>query len=120
VNVTRRSILLGAVAVPAGITVPAALARELELPPAEPLKTGDSVILQPGRRECVLYLDDLMNGDCRISVVQRDGRILGSYHIVEVSHHIDYDQNHVVNLRGIEREPMRYTYNKLDLKMIKE
>lgn len=81
-DVSRRSFLFGAVAVPAGIALPAALARELALPPPEQAAVGQSLILLPGRMGAVLDVHDLMNGQCDVTLV--DGKkVMGVFRVVE-------------------------------------
>lgn len=81
-SVSRRSFLVGAVAVPAGIILPPAIAKELELPPAQP-KPGERLILYGtppmARHRTVIRMADLRYGNSEIAIVDDNGSLLGVY-----------------------------------------
>lgn len=94
-SVSRRSFLVGAVAVPAGIILPPAIAKELELPPAEP-KPGERLIiygrLPEKRHRTVIRMADLRYGHSEIAIVDDDGSILGVYWINSMQMNVRYER----------------------------
>jgi hypothetical protein len=92
-NVSRRGFLIGAVAVPAGVVLPSALAAELALPAPEP-KPGERVIvygkMPQARRINIIDLNDAYFGNTEVLLMQ-DGVIFGTYILTAMQNRIEYE-----------------------------
>jgi hypothetical protein len=88
----RRSLFLGALAIPFGVKVPDLIAEELSLPPPE-LKVGDKLVLTSHRRESVLYLEDLMYGFAPVTVISNDGKVVGTFRVIDARQEVSAPYN---------------------------
>lgn len=86
----RRSLLLGAVAVPAGILLPKAIAEELALPPPE-IKPGDNLVIINERIKLGTFIrySDLLYGSAGVTLLHDDGSVMGTFFAQRWEHRID-------------------------------
>ena len=103
----RRGFLFGSVAVPVGAVLPPALAAELALPPPK-LTPETRLIVPPINRGAVMYLSDLIEGKGRITILDDDGAVVGSYAIHRVSSyfpHVDMVFGDFLTARRVQYGP---------------
>lgn len=95
-ELTRRSLFLGALAIPVGASLPKAIAAELSLPPPI-IKTGDQIQLPRLHQVSVLDLDGFYEGNGEVLVV-KGTNVVGCFRIAGVSMGMNYGSVGVKNL----------------------
>lgn len=116
-NVSRRSLFLGALAIPAGLILPEALAKELTLPPPD-VKPGDKLDFLPDRRGgSILHLDDFYNGPASEVIVMTGGEVQGVYRMTSLSRSVDWGPEYSVMGSGFHMGHRPGGYADIELQM---